>query len=117
MSHHREEDPKDNERRADTAMRAIEAGTDCEFRAAGLAGLRTDLEDLLAKSATLSMRRGWSAAGRRFAVSDESAGRSGDSRTENIEGGPTRVGQTYQSRSGRLWRVASVYREGPVGEH
>ena len=30
--------PSDNERRADAGMKAIEASTDCEFRADGLAG-------------------------------------------------------------------------------
>ena len=40
--------PSDNERRADAGMKAIEASTDCEFRADGLAGLRSDVEDLLA---------------------------------------------------------------------
>src|ERR1035437_5872858 len=37
-----------NERRADRAMHAIEAGSDCEFRDGAVAGLERDVRDLLA---------------------------------------------------------------------
>jgi hypothetical protein len=48
----------DNERRADAAMQAVVAGTDCEFRMDGTAGLETDIEDLLANVRHLCDRFG-----------------------------------------------------------
>jgi hypothetical protein len=40
--------PGENDRRAEKAMGAIQASTDCEFRSEGEAGLQTDITDLLA---------------------------------------------------------------------
>ena len=37
-----------NERRADRAMHAIEAGSDCDFRDGAVGGLESDVRDLLA---------------------------------------------------------------------
>jgi hypothetical protein len=55
---HRRNDSNDNERRADTALHAVSAGTDCEFRRDGISGLETDVEDLLANIRHLCDRFG-----------------------------------------------------------
>ena len=47
-----------NERRADRAMHAIEAGSDCEFRDGAVAGLERDVRDLLANLRHLCDRWG-----------------------------------------------------------
>lgn len=47
-----------NERRADRAMHAIEAGSDCEFRESGVTGIETDGRDLLANLRHLCDRWG-----------------------------------------------------------
>src|ERR1035438_3514413 len=47
-----------NERRADRAVHAIEAGSDCEFRDGAVAGLERDVRDLLANLRHLCDRWG-----------------------------------------------------------